>query len=490
MNGRNLKGRNGHIKATWTPEFGNGITSRASSEGMKRTDDEDLNTSRSTSGSKSPTRHPSGVPSLEQSDREKRKIAALEKTFEQIEQERQQPAHRRKKRSSAGSNLNTPTAASSVGNLSTAFLGNRADFLGQKQLGHGVSSVSQPNTPSLSARPRYADASTSHKDSGSPGSKTHYTSFKRPNVNPKRSPHPNTPSTSSPLIRQNYVHSSVQTDAEPGSWDQPAAAHVHKRKLYISLGKRLLMRCQQDREQVEQRRVSMGNAADTIAANNLKEEAAEETLGKTKSHINGKIADVQIELEPRNSPDLVAPENMSPERPEKPRPPDTHMEDPGASVASIKPPPPPSTMTTLSVSPKQGMSNGFRSPDLRVQLPTVQPISHDPVSASPIGSITTPTIARSSFPHTSNSYPPLFSSTTNAVAPSPVKKVSLGEYFSRRKTESQISTNEKAAENVTKGLVQGPEINKPPALDGENVATPNNKEESDPLLAGRKSSAP
>ena len=197
-----------------------------------------------------------------------------------------------------------------------------------------------------------------------------------------------------------------------------------------------------------------------------------------------------MELEPRNSPDLVAPENMSPERPEKPRPPDTHMEDPGASVASIKPPPPPSTMTTLSVSPKQGMSNGFRSPDLRVQLPTVQPISHDPVSASPIGSITTPTIARSSFPHTSNSYPPLFSSTTNAVAPIPVKKVSLGEYFSRRKTESQISTNEKAAENVTKGLVQGPEINKPPALDGENVATPNNKEESDPLLAGRKSFAP
>lgn len=492
-NGKSLKGRNGHTKATWTPEFGNGITSRASSEGMKRTDDEDLNNSRSTSGSKSPTRHPSGVPSLEISGREKRKIAAAEKTFEQIEQERQLPAHKRKKRSSAGSNLNTPTATSSVGIPSTAFLGNRADFFGQKQLGHGVSSVSQPNTPSLFARPRYADVSTSHKDLGSPGTKAHHTSSKRQNVNTKRSSHPNTPSTSSPLIRQNYVHKSVQTDAEPGVWDQPAAAPGRKRKVYISLGKRLLMRCQQDRDQAKQRRISMENNTDTFTADTLKAEAAEQTLEKATGNINGENADVEMELEPAKSPDLAAPENMPPERPvEKPRPPDKDMDDPGGSVTSIKPPPPPSTITSLSVSPNKARPiNGFRSPDLRVQLPAVQPISHDAVSASPIGTITTPTIARSPFPHTSNSYPPLFSNTTpNAVAPSPVKKVSLGEYFSRRKTESQISTNEKATGSMTKGLVQGPEINKPPALDGESVANPNNKEESDALLGGRKSSAP
>ena len=485
-NGKNLKGRNGHIKATWTPEFGNGITSRASSEGVKRTDDEGLNNSRSTSGSKSPMRHPSGVPSLEISDREKRKIAAAEKTFEQIEQERQQPAHKRKKRSTAESYLNTPTVASSVGNPSANFLSNRADFFGQKQIGHGMSSVSQPNTPSFSARPRYADASTSYKDSGSPGAKTHYTPSKRPNVNAKRSSHPNTPSTSSPPIRQNYVHSSVQTDAEPGVWDQPPAAHGQKRKVYISLGKRLLMRCQQDRDQVQQRRASMENTAD-----NSKAEAAEQTLEKATGNVNRESADVDMELEPGKSPDLVAPEKMSPERPEKPRPPDKDMDDPGVSGISIKPPPPPSTMTTLSTSPKQGTSiNGFRSPDLRVQLPAVQPLSNDAVSASPIASITIPAIARSPFPHTSNSYPPLFSNPTpNAVAPSPVKKVSLGEYFSRRKTESQISSNEKATGSMTKGLAQGPEIKKLPSLDGEIVAKPD-KEESEPLLDGRKSSAP
>ena len=493
-NGKNWKGRNGHTKATWTPEFGNGITSRASSEGMKRTDDEDLIVSRSTSGSKSPTRHLSGVPSMEISDREKRKIAAVEKTFEQIEQERQQPAHRRKKRSSAGSNLNTPTAASSVGYPSTAFLGNCTDFLGQKQLGHGVSSVSQPNTPSLNVRPRYVDASTSRKDSGSPGPKAHYTSSKRTNLNAKRSSHPNTPSASSPLMRQNYIDNSMQTDSEqPDAWDQPAAPHGHKRKVYISLGKRLLMRCQQDREQVERRRASMENTTDTSTADTLKAEAAEQTLEKATGSINGEPTDVDMELEPGKSPDLAAPENMSPGRPvEKPRPPDKDIDDPGASVIDIKPPPPPSTNTNLSTSPKPPRSiNGFRSPDLRVQLPAVQPISHDTVSASPIGTITTPTIARSQFPQTSNSYPPLFSSTTpNAVAPSPVKKINLGEYFSRRKTESQISSNEKTSGSTTKGLSQGPEINKPPTLDGESIANPNNKEDSESLLGGRKSSVP
>ena len=41
----------------------------------------------SVSGSKTPTRYESGVPSLETSDSERREIAAVEEQFEQIERE-------------------------------------------------------------------------------------------------------------------------------------------------------------------------------------------------------------------------------------------------------------------------------------------------------------------------------------------------------------------------------------------------------------------
>ena len=51
---------------------------------------------------------------IEISDREKRKIAALEKNFEQLENDKHQPAQKKKKRNSGGSMNNTPSASSSV----------------------------------------------------------------------------------------------------------------------------------------------------------------------------------------------------------------------------------------------------------------------------------------------------------------------------------------------------------------------------------------
>lgn len=486
-NGKSGKERNEHVKATSTPDFGNGTISRASSEGLKRTDDEDRDNSRSTSGSKTPTRHGSGVPTLEISDREKRKIAAAEKTFGQIEQERQHPGHKRKKRSSGGSNLNTPTAATSVGMPTGAPSAKFADLWGQKHVGHGLTSTSQPNTLNFSARPRYADASTSRKNSGSPVAKSTSAPFKRPSSNAKPSPCPNTPSTSSPPMKPNYVHNSVQTDAgKPNDWDRPTALHSHKRKVYISLGKRLLMRCQQDREQVEQqRRRSLEHANDAPRAETL------DQLIKITSDTKGDTAVMDTAMDTRETVERLAPENPSPDAPvEKPRPPDFSPDDPGSTGTVIKPPPPPSAIITMPVSPKQAKPiNGFRSSDLRVQLPSAPHVSHEPVSASPIATTTTPTVMRSPFPHTSSTYPPLFSgSTPNVAAPSPVKKVSLGEYFSRRKTESQISTHEKAAESMSKGLGLGDEGSKFPSSDAERV-TNTGKEEGGPS-AGRKSSAP
>lgn len=127
-NGKSTKGRNGYANKPSPPSTGYATNSRAGSEIFKHQDDEEHDDNRSTSGSMrskprsrdlTPTHRASGetgfVPGLELSDREKRKIALLEKNFEQLEQDK--PAPKRKKRNSGGSTLNTPTATTSVSSL-------------------------------------------------------------------------------------------------------------------------------------------------------------------------------------------------------------------------------------------------------------------------------------------------------------------------------------------------------------------------------------
>lgn len=126
-NGKYNKGRNGYINKASPPSTGYATNSRASSEVLKHLDDEENDDSQSASGSirskprsrdMTPscrtTREAGSAPGVPLSDRDKRKIAALEKNFEQLEQDRQQPAPKKKKRNSGGSNLNTPTANASV----------------------------------------------------------------------------------------------------------------------------------------------------------------------------------------------------------------------------------------------------------------------------------------------------------------------------------------------------------------------------------------
>ena len=495
---RHPKGRSGPSKATPNPDLANGSNSRASSEGMKRTDDEDRDRSRSTSGSKTPIGYASGVPSLEISDREKRKIAAAEKTFEQIEHERHQPANKRKKRSSGGSTLNTPVAATSVrtypGIPSTLF----TDHLSQRQLGHGMAPTSQPNTPSLSAKPRYTDASTSGKISGSPIAKSSRGSYKRPVSNAKRSHYPTSPSLDSPLGRQNYVHRAVQTDAmDFDNWDRPDTSHNCKRKVYISLGKRLLMRCQQDREKPEEyRKLSATRTTDytnfSVSSHGFAEAAA-------NGVVNGEANGMHMSSNVPETQSSFGPDKLAPDIPvAKPRPPDKGFDGPDAMEVDIKPPPPPPAFTAKGVSLSQTRPiNGFRRSELRVQLPSANNLSsHDPGSAPPMVATTAPTVTRSSFSHKSDTYPPLFSSSTpSVIVPSPVKKVSLGEYFSRRKTESQINTQEKATgssptmeSGVNKDVSSGGDENKSPHPIVNGTTKMTNKDE-DTSISG-KASAP
>ena len=122
-NGKSRKGRNGYDHAS-SQSTGRATNSRTGSEGSKQQDEEEQNDSRSSSGSLKPrsretspshnaTSNHGRHPEAEVSERELRKIAALEKS-EQLEQDRHQSAHKKKKRNSGGSNLSTPAAATSV----------------------------------------------------------------------------------------------------------------------------------------------------------------------------------------------------------------------------------------------------------------------------------------------------------------------------------------------------------------------------------------
>ena len=126
-NGKLIKGRNGYANKPSPPSTGYATNSRAGSEIYKHQDEDEHEDNRSTSGSmrsKPPSRdltpmhRASGdtgfVPGVELSDREKRKIAAMEKNFEQLEQ----PAPKKKKRNSGGSTfINTAAAPTLVSTI-------------------------------------------------------------------------------------------------------------------------------------------------------------------------------------------------------------------------------------------------------------------------------------------------------------------------------------------------------------------------------------
>lgn len=411
-----LKGSDGQNNKQLHGNNGYGTNSRASSE------HEDA---RSSSGSQSQSRDTTPIRNassdlgfgVEISDREKRKIAALEKNFEQLENDRHQPALKKKKRNSGGSNVNTPAAGTSVSNRSNATKPLSAETWKQKQLGHTATSFSQPNTPGLSMKPQYADVSTSRRKSGSPTTKPSQVYARTrtgaaTNVK-KRSSHSNTPSVPSPLIRPDYVSTAMQTDRDEDDWYRQPGAPVLTKKPYISLTKRLLLRSQRDREKLEQRRkASVHNSSQIKADGDVKRPAPSQIYEDTEMHGAG-LGHSCLSAHASTDSLLSIPSNST----ELKSPPLWHSN--GLRAAAEQPQP----------------VNGFRANDLRVQLPLKPSMLADSASSTPVMETPTSAIPQSPFVQNSASYPSLLSSSSsNLVQPSPFKKkVSLGEYFSRRK---------------------------------------------------------
>ncbi|KAL8671067.1 MAG: hypothetical protein Q9168_004415 [Polycauliona sp. 1 TL-2023] len=349
----------------------------------------------------------------ELSDRDKRKIAALEKNFEQIEQDKHQLAPRKKKRTSGGSGVQAPATA-----VSRAY-------------GH-VPSSSQLSPPAIDSKLRYTDAGTSRRVSESPVGKLPPNSF-APNNNAtdrkNRSSHlPQAPKAFNTL-RPSYVSSSVQTEPdEQADWYKVPNSD-RPRKPFMSLSKQLLLRSQRNRMRMEQRlQTEAHQRPDPVGP---MQESDGNAVVSSEAREDIEMQDVASSLK------FVATKSTNGPPVQKPRPPDdptTQMEN---ANTHFRPPLPPQA------------TNGYRATDLRVQLPPSLPQpSGDGISASPRDIGQSPVAARSPFIQTPSTYPSFFSSAaSNIVQSSPAKKkVSLGEYMSRRSNKAEaLSTGEKPA---------------------------------------------
>ena len=345
----------------------------------------------------------------------------------------------------------------------------------QKQLGHANIFPSQPNTPGIPPKSRYADVGTSYRKSGSPTIKSSK-SVGRPRSNTmsnakKRPFHPNTPLVASPLIRQNYVSSSTQTESEDEDvWYRPPAAPSVVKRTYMSLTKRLLLRSQRDRAKLEERRKFFLEHSGGLTTNGIVE------------------ATPSISAPGQENTDIEM-QNLGSAHP----PPSTHIPEDIASNIShpisgwtatgeIKPPPP------WSPTEQTQPINGYHSSNLRVHLPSKPSFPSDPAPNTVL--VETPTSAPSQSPFTNNPptiIPPFSHSSSSLVQPSPIKKkVSLGEYFSRRKgsqtaTEMQTSSSPTMLQGTLKppSLTNG--VSKEAELQGSAVIDTPKGEENNPM---------
>ena len=410
-------------------------TSRSGSEAIKVHDDDDRDDDRSTSDStrsKSQSRDmtpnvadkKTGIVGIELSDREKRKIAALEKNFEQLEQlvqEKSQPSHGKKKRNSSGTTVGTPHTASSTNCYPTA-----GDVYTTETSKVERDDIRRLHMPYSSSTGRYTDTGTNLHHSGSPQERS---LLAVPNL-PMTVPQAATPSLPSLLSCHMYVDSSMQTDLDPEDHgDFFGSETTAPRRPYMSLTKRLLLRCSFARKEMKARK---DDSSEDVIMHAQREEENQHVLPTNATPLATTEIDRDLSVceQTTNSSAQLLSELLI----EKPRPQDSlHGQTdkiPESPTTTLRPPPLPHDWQTPQASEQKPPINGFRNTDLKVQLPPKQLFS---------GSTTAPTISTTQT-STGNvvAQPPklqtpTFSSSSSITQPSPIKKkLSLGDYMSRR----------------------------------------------------------
>ncbi|OJK02467.1 hypothetical protein ASPACDRAFT_25325 [Aspergillus aculeatus ATCC 16872] len=385
MKQASLKRKRPKTKPTISPT----ANSRAGSETTKAMDEDDQADSRSASGSvRGQTRSRDLTPTLqtptenyllgdsELSAREKRKIAAAEKKFQQLEQD-QQATNKRKKRASGQSSH------------------------GGERRSHSPPAGTLPG-PLPSGR------------HGSPRKMSNSHSM---------------PSVQSPLGRPQYVDSAIQTEPE-ASIDGFSSSPLPRRPNFVPLTQRLLKRCYSDRLRFEKSSQSMSPPVKPVR--HLDSPPASLSppggLPLTASTPSASGDKDDADMKDIDSPILLSPSQAYP----------APLEASSTDRGMVKPPLPPPWPSTAAHNARIPLKTvGQRRPELHVPLPPTPIISKAsapspgsaPVSASfsPLGDAppqpTLPALASSS-----------------VIAPSPVKKkLSLGDYIIRRGTKTTPS---------------------------------------------------
>ncbi|KAJ8061708.1 hypothetical protein OCU04_009508 [Sclerotinia nivalis] len=421
-----------HVSPTST---GHATNSRAASEGHPEANDDD--DTRSTSGSGRSKPHSRDLtpihglgevdtPSTEPSDREKRKLVALENTFRKMEQ----APPRKKKRASDGSNMNSPVTT----------MTSQTNSKPRQKSVVSRTSVSQSALANFngSRSRQYVDASTSRRQSASPPSAASPQAMASPKPIPSRDDSATSRSRHSSVAQKIifvYTDSSAQTDRDEDAWYEQKTKPTPKKPV-LSLARRMLLKRHKIHEQ-----------AQALAAEQNKNMAA--------GSING---DLQNISSPASAMDVDGP--VQEDRSITQSPTDTRARN--ASIVSSTPSvdvisnsgdyytdgSPLITGQTMKPPPWPGQStNGYshKSPELRVQMPPTPTFITPNLSGTP-GALTPASAATSSAmsPYGTTHFSSYPTTLANGVNPSPAKKkMSLNDYKARKKQNADGSGGRK-----------------------------------------------
>lgn len=426
---------------------GHATNSRDASEGRQEVYDAE-DDSRSTSGSVKPhsrdmTPFANGLETSGRelvSDRDKRKLADIEKSFEQLDK---QPP-KKKKRGSDG--LIPPAQAhSSSGHAAPP-------RTKQKSVPRTTASTSMHQNGS--AQPHKDRGSLSRQHSESPTTGVSPKTTVAPSSNPV-SRHTSVPAFSrqlSPVGKNKYVETATQTDPEPDAWYNHTPGPKRK---FVRLSRRLVENQRKVRAMQESRRalllsqIEMASRMEGIEETNS-HPSSPESRNSAKSE-GSQLANGIKGTEPPSTGDAK-----------------THVEPAGDSVdvsmpdapaispeAMAKPLPPSWPGVLHPVSTNRGPSPDQRTSDLKIQLPTVPSLSSNVLASpsiipgsyslySPAGSIMQSPLG-TNYPST---FSPLVLSSVGHHPPIK-KKLSLSAYNAMRKKLPDASATSKTEPNET-----------------------------------------
>jgi hypothetical protein len=454
------------------------VNSRSGSEARKVDLDDEPADSRSTSGSAerdtasrdiTPNTHYSTNGTAEMSERERRKLAKVEELFSK-QDEQASSKQSKKKRSSAGSALNTPSATSS------------------RQLGI-------PSTVS-----RYADSGTS-KQSGLPSAKN--SSGKRPKPVASSSTASKESAKRARTPRAAYVNSSVQCDIS----DEEAAQHPEPprvRRPFVPLQQRLLQRCARNNMLNRDRQLSIRAkaveeagkmdvdasrseearpASPIISTEELKKVHTEESSSSMPTNDDVDMSDLPMDdKEPAAEGEAILSNDRPPSRDRPPGSSSPHPSRPTDSLAerrsheapeSDQAPPPDVSPPTRSTEPSE-------SPDLRISMP---PPTANPFATAQQQAMNTGVVQSPATLGPGGAAGPIFSpSVTAAVAPGPMrKKLSLSDYTRRKK--EQPSDSKPDRESSPASVASGPTSAAPvPSLQASSSEIKNAQESGSAVI--------